>query len=77
MYATKNILQIRKSQQDARLDRDLRNTAKNPIIETDIINSNDSNANEIEEDLEEEDRENLELSTANSYSHAVIITCKY
>lgn len=55
----------------------MRNVAKNPTIEIDIINSNDSNADDIKEDLKEEDRKNLKLSTANSYSHVVAITCNH
>lgn len=54
----------------------MQNAVKNPIIEPDICNGNDSNADDIEEDLEEEDGENLELSTANSYLYAITITCK-
>lgn len=68
LYATKNIFQIKKIQQDAKLNRDLRNAAKNLIIEPDIFDSNDSNDYNVKEDLEEENGENLELPISNSYS---------
>ena len=77
LYAAKNILSIRKSQQDAKLDRDLQNATKNKTIEPDVFNGNDSNDDNIEEDLEEGDGENLDLPTANSYSHAVAMTRKH
>lgn len=54
----------------------MQNVAKNLVIETDIFNNNDSNADNIEKDLKEENRKNLELSMANPYSHAVVCARK-
>lgn len=39
----KNILQIKKSQLDAKLDKDLQNATKNYVIETKIFNGDDTN----------------------------------
>ncbi len=74
LYAAKNILQIRKSQLDAKLDRDLRNAAKNHAMETEMFDGEDTNADDKEEDIEEEGEENIDLPMADSYSHAVAIT---
>lgn len=49
---------------------------KNLIIKTDIFDSNNSNANNIE-DLEEENGKNLELSIVNLYSYMIAMTHKH
>lgn len=77
LYATKNILQIRKSQQDTKLDRDLQNVAKNYIIEINIFIDDENNTNDIKENIEKKDGENLDLPMADSYSHTVPIMRMY
>lgn len=50
---------------------------KNLIIETDIFDDNNSNADDIKEDFEEKNGKNPELSTANLYLHAIVMMHKY
>ena len=68
---------MRKSQQDVKLDRELRNVVKNPKIKSDIFDGNDSNDDNIEEDLKEKDGESFDLLMANSYSHTIAMTRNY
>lgn len=53
MYTAKNVFQIKKSQQDAKLDRDFQNTAKNEMMEVEIFDIDDSSTDDIEEDIKE------------------------
>lgn len=46
-------------------------------MEINSFDDNDSNIDNIEEDIEEENNKNLEPLIANSYSHAVIMIRKY
>lgn len=74
LYAIKNIIQIRKSQQDAKLDWDLENIVKNSIIETDIFVDGENNAYDMEKDIEEEDGKNLDLSAIDLYTYIATMT---
>lgn len=75
LYTAKNVLQIRKSLLDAKLDRDLRNAAKNHAMETEMFDGENTNSDNRKKDIEKEDKVNIDLPTANTYSHAVVITC--
>lgn len=77
LYATKNIFQIRKSQEDIKIDIDLQDIIKNATIETNIFMDNNSNTNIIKEDIEEENKKILELLIADSYSNVVAMTCMH
>lgn len=77
LYIAKNIFQRKKSQQNIKLNRNLRNIAKKFIIDIEIFDSNKINSDNIEEDIEEKDKENLELFTTNSYLHMIAITYIY
>lgn len=46
-------------------------------MKTNIFLSNDSNADNIKKDIEEQDRKNLDFSIVDSYSHEVTITYIY
>lgn len=73
-YAAKNILQIKKSQLDAKLDRNLRNVVKNrQTTDVDTFNNEDNNADDREKEGEEEQENDMDLPTADSYSHVVVI----
>lgn len=52
----------------------MRNTAKNHSIEMEMLDGNESQAGNIGEDDEKEDEENIDISIADSYSHAVVMT---
>lgn len=73
LYAAKNIFQIKKSQLEAKLDKNLQNAAKNYAMKTKMIDSEDINPNNREKDIEEEDKDNIYVPTADTYSHAVAI----
>ena len=73
LYVINNILQIRKSQQDAKLDKDLWNVVKNHSMEIEILNGDKSQTGDIGEDDKEEDNENIDLPTADLYSHAAVM----
>ncbi len=74
-YTAKHILQIKKSQLDAKLHRDLRNVARNhQAADVEIFNGEDNNDDDREEEGEEELENNIDVPTADSYSHAVAIT---
>ncbi len=73
-YVAKNILQIRKSQLDAKLDRDLRNAARNhQVADAKIFNGNDNNDDVREKKGEKELEDNIDVSTADLYLHAIVI----
>lgn len=72
-YIAKNLFQIRKSQQDGKLDRDLRNVVKKHLIKIEIFDDDKSQAGNIKEDDKKKDKENIYISTADSYSYAVPI----
>lgn len=73
-YAAKNILQIKKSQLDAKLDRNLRNAAKNrQATDVDTFNNEDNNADDREKEGEEEQENDMDVPTVDSYSHVVVI----
>lgn len=55
----------------------MQNIAKNSTIKTDKYNSNITNTNDIKENIEEEDRKNLKLLTADLYSYAIAIMRLY
>lgn len=74
LYAAKNILQIKKSQQNTKLDRDVQNAIKNHIIEIEIFDSNNTNANNLEEDNGEGDEENIDLPIIDLYSYVIVMT---
>ncbi len=77
-YAAKNILQIRKSQLDAKLDRDLRNAARNyQATDVEIFNGEDNNDDNRKKEGEEEPEDDIDVPTANSYLYAVGITCMH
>lgn len=77
LYAAKNILQLRKSQVDAKLNRDLWNTAKEHVIEANLLEDEDVNSENEVENLDVEDKDNIDMSTTDSYSHVIIIACKH
>lgn len=52
----------------------MRNATKNPIIETDIFVGDNSNVDDIKEDIKEEDKENQDLLITNSYCHTITMT---
>ncbi len=77
-YAAKNILQIRKSQLDTKLNRDLKNAARNyQAADAEMINDEDNNNDNREKEGEEEPEDDIDVPIANSYSHVVAITRMY
>ncbi len=74
-YAAKNILQISKSQLDAKLNRDLRNVTRNyQAADAKMFDGEDNNDDNREEEGEEEPEDDINVPTADSYSYAVIIS---
>lgn len=65
---------MRKSQLDVKLDKDLQNTAKNHPIKTKIFDSEDISANNRQEDIEEQDKKNINLLILDLYSYITAIT---
>lgn len=74
LYTTKDIFQIKKSQQDTKLDRDLQNAAKNYIIKAEIFDTDNNSADGIEKDVEKGDEEILDLPIIKLYLDEIIIT---
>lgn len=74
LYVAKNIFQIRKSQLNAKLDKDLQNTAKNHTIKTKIFDDKNTNLNNWEEDIEKQEENNIDLPMADTYLYTVTIT---
>ncbi len=73
-YAVKNILQIRKSQLDVKLDRNLRNAASiHQVADVEMFNNEEKNDDDREKEGEEEPEDNIDIPTADSYSHTVAI----
>lgn len=77
LYATKNLLLLKKSKVDAKLDSDLWNIAKKHAMEANLLADEDVNYENDVKDLEVEDKNNIDISTTNSYLHVVIISYKY
>lgn len=77
LYITKNILQIRNSQEDAKLCRDLRNAARNHLIDIEIYDGNESQVDNIKEDRDEGDKEDIDVSIMDLFSHAVAMIYMY
>ena len=67
----KNIFQIRKSQQDAKLNKNLRNAAKNHLTEMEMLDADKSQVGDIREKDEEKDEENIYVPTTDSYFYVV------
>lgn len=76
-YVAKNIIQLRKSQVNAKWDKDLRNTAKKHAMEANLLVDKDVNFENEVEDLKVKDEENIVMSITDSFLHAVIIACNY
>lgn len=51
------------------------NIIKNHLIEIEIFDGDKSQVGNIKENDKEKDEENIYISTANSYFHAVAIAC--
>lgn len=62
---------MRKIQQDVKLDKDLRNIMRNYPIEMEKLDDDKSLGDYIEKDGEKEDEENINVPTADLYSHTV------
>ena len=73
MYIAKNIFQIKKNQLDAKLDRDLQNTAKNHSTKTDLIEGKEVDVDNRVKKVEKKDDNNINLHTAYLYLHTVTI----
>lgn len=73
LYVIKNILQIRKSQQDIKVDRNLRNTTKNHLIKMKIFDNNKSQASDISKNDEKKEEQNIDIFNIDFYSHVVAI----
>ncbi len=74
-YTAKNIFQIWKSQLDAKLDRDLRNAVRNyQAADAEMFDGEDNNDDDREEEGEKEPEDDIDVPTADFYSHAVTIT---
>lgn len=71
LYAAKNIFQIRKSQENAKLDRDLQNAIKNFIIKPERFDVNNGNTNGIKKDIEKKYGETLDFFIAQLYSYII------
>lgn len=59
LYATKNIFQIRESQLDAKLDKDLQNFTKNHVIEMEILDNENTDADDRKANIKEKSKENI------------------
>lgn len=55
----------------------MQNITKNHVIKTEIFDSDDTNADDIEEDIEEGNEENIDLPMADSFLYAVVIMYIY
>ena len=75
LYAVKSIFQIRKSQQNIKLDRDLWSTAKNYSMDIEIFDSDENQVNYINENRKKRDKKDIDNLTTDLYSCAVAITC--
>lgn len=51
----------------------MHNTAKNYTIEMEIFNDEDTNPDDKENNIKEKDKNNIDLPTADRYSHVVAI----
>lgn len=73
LYVAKNIFQIWKSWINAKLDKDLQNVAKNHIIEIEMFHSKDINSDDREKNIEEKDKDNIDLPIADIYLYTITI----
>lgn len=74
-YAIKNILQIKKSQLDIKLDRDLRNAINNhQVVDAKIFDNENNNTNDRKKKGKEEPEDNINMPTTDFYSYIVAIT---
>lgn len=55
----------------------MQNVAKKHAMEANLLGDKGVNSENEVEDLEVEDKDNIDMFTTDLYSHAVIIACKY
>lgn len=77
LYTVKNILQFKKSQINAKLDRNLRNAVKKYAIEANLLEDEDINFENKAKDLKVKNEDDIDMSTTNSYLHTITIIHKY
>lgn len=77
MYAIKNILQIEKSQLNAKLDKNLQNAVKNHAIKIKLFNSENTVPSDRKKDIEKKDNNSIDFFIANIYLHIIAITRIY
>lgn len=65
IYTAKNILQIRKCQEDVNLDKNLQNAAKNRLMNMKIYDNDKSQVGNIKEDGEKRDKKDINISITN------------
>lgn len=74
LYTARNIFQIRKSHEDAKLNRDLRNVAKIYLKNIKIFDNDESQIGNIKKDEEKRDKEDINVLTSDLYSYTIAIT---
>lgn len=67
LYIAKNIFQLRKSQVNIKLDRDLQNMAKKHVMEVNLLDDENVNFENKAKNLEVKDENDINISTTDLY----------
>lgn len=73
LFVIKNILQIKNSQIDTKLDKDFWKATNKHVIKVDLFNGKSVNIDNEEDVLREKNREDLDMFNTNSYLYVVTI----